>query len=52
MTKLIVMKETADLLPKEEFERLLTIGEIKQDEKGAPYLVVDVDKYLNSVKDE
>lgn len=52
MSKLIFMKEVLDTFSKEKIETLLPIGEVKADEKGVPYLSVDVEKYLEQFKDE
>jgi hypothetical protein len=52
MSKLIFMKEVLDTFSKEKIEMLLPIGEIKIDEKEIPYLSVDVEKYLETFKDE
>ena len=52
MTKLIFMKELLDTFTKDKIETLLPIGEVKADEKGVPYLSVDVEKYLETFKDE
>lgn len=52
MSKLIFMKEVLDTFSKEEIETLCPMGEIKIDEKGVPYLSVDVEKYLEQFKDE
>ena len=52
MTKLIFMKEVLDTFTKDKIEILLPIGEVKADEKGVSYLSVDVEKYLETFKDE
>jgi hypothetical protein len=46
------MKEVLDTFTKDKIENLLPIGEVKADEKGIPYLSVDVEKYLETFKDE
>jgi hypothetical protein len=46
------MKEVLDTFTKDKIEILLPIGEVKADEKDVPYLSVDVEKYLETFKDE
>jgi hypothetical protein len=45
------MKETLDTFTKDKIETLLPIGEVKADEKGVPYLSVDVEKYLETLRE-
>lgn len=42
MTKLIYMNETLNRMPKEEWETIIPLGEIKVDEKEVPYLVIEL----------
>jgi len=41
MSKVIYMKQTADLLSKEEFDILLPTGIIKLDANEVPYLLIE-----------
>ena len=41
MSKLIYMHPTAELLSKEEFDHLLSIGQIKLDKNEVPYLLIE-----------
>jgi len=41
MSKVIYMRQTAELLSKEEFDRLLSIGQIKLDTNEVPYLLIE-----------
>jgi len=50
--KIIFMKEIIDTFTKDKVERLLSIGEVKTEEKEIPYLSVDVEKYLETFKEE
>lgn len=52
MTKMIFMKETLDTFNQDKIDKLLPIGEVKLDEKNVPYLSVDIEKYLETFKDE
>lgn len=40
MSKVIYMHHTAELLSQEEFDRLLSIGQIKLDINEVPYLLI------------
>ena len=48
MAKLIFMDELLRTFKKEQIEQLLKIGQIKLNEKEIPYLVVDMDVYLET----
>ena len=52
MSKIIFMKEVLDTFSKEKIESLISIGEVKTDEKEIPYLSVDIEKYLELFKEE
>lgn len=52
MTKMIFVKETLDTFNQDKIDKLLSIGEVKLDEKNVPYLSVDIEKYLETFKED
>ena len=42
------MDELLKTFNKEKIEQLLKIGEVKLDKEGVPYLVIDMDVYLEA----
>jgi hypothetical protein len=48
MANLVFMDELLKTFNKEKIEQLLKIGEVKLDKEGVPYLVIDMDVYLEA----
>jgi hypothetical protein len=48
MASLVFMDELLKTFNKEQIEQLLKIGEIRLNKEGVPYLVVDMDVYLEA----
>lgn len=52
MTKILFMKETLDIMPTKEVNKLIELGKILLNKEEQPYLSIDLDIYLKNTADE